>query len=1024
MRIRKLDKTATVCWSPGQHEPLLAVGTVAGALDASFSSRTELELYSLNLDTSKGKMVRLGGVESNSRFNRLDWGSTGKGLIACGKENGELDIFSADRILSKKDPLVFRGNHAGPVRGLNFNPLQPQLASGGPDGEILIWDLNEFKSFEPGARSQRLEDITTLAWNRQVPHILATASNNGYTVVWDLRNRKEILKLPYPGGRRPITAVSWNPDAPTQLVLAGDDDANPMLYMWDLRNASAPERMLAGHTKGILSVDWCNKDSDLILSCGKDNRTIVWNASTAEPIGDLAHSANWSFDVKWCPRNPDLSVVASYDGKVSIHSLQSSSEQVDDVFSPPPPQHQEIVDPNDPFAQVMQQQIPQHVDETHFVLPHPPKWLKRPSGCRFSFGGQLVSFKNTGVSIHTIAAEKSFSDRVDHLEAALMAEAHDLNQYCHHMAKKATESDKDIWNYLATLFSETQQTDILDFVGFDGNRSSEVQRLLEKMVIEAPEKEPEQFNLFSTIKSEETDLDNYITKAVIVGDFELAVHLCLGSNRLSDALVLAYNGGEELLFKTQQEIFKRSKKPYLRLLNAIVSDDLKDVVEHCKVDQWKQILALISSYSKPEEYHGLCSLLGERLQSTPKPDTHAASLCFIGSGEFDRVVNLWLPAVERQKTLEKSNKEHYYLSLQQFVEKVSVLKAAIGFEDQELPYQLEEGESYTLEKLYGHLAKYCLIAANQGKLDACWRVLEMIPPSYGHETLDILRDRVYKSLNVAMGVTGQFPPFPFESVTVVGEQKPKEQYAYQPQNTQKPPVVNPFQPAVNRSSFQTQPFAPQQSYQPPSNPYQPPVNQFQPPPVVNQFQPPVNQFQPPVQQFQPAPVAPPPVQQFQPATNNQFQQSTQVNQLQPPSGFQQTPFIPQGPQRSGSFSAPQVSATTGHGQPIASTFQPPVFGVQSPVSPTVTKPLPEVKKETDRSQYTPAQRKVFDGLQAQWTKASASQTASEKRMIEDAEKRLELLYGQMHRQETPAQVVEELDQLVHGIVVDCSSGKG
>ena len=51
-----------------------------------------------------------------------------------------------------------------------------------------------------------------MAWNKEVPHILASGSSNGYTVVWDLRNRKELIKIPYPGGRKPVTAVSWNPD--------------------------------------------------------------------------------------------------------------------------------------------------------------------------------------------------------------------------------------------------------------------------------------------------------------------------------------------------------------------------------------------------------------------------------------------------------------------------------------------------------------------------------------------------------------------------------------------------------------------------------------------------------------------------------------------------------------------------------------------------------------------------------------------------------------------------------------------
>ena len=128
--------------------------------------------------------------------------------------------------------MLQQNMHAGQVRGLDFNPLQHNLlASGATDGEvhmmhaincnryspypqIFIWDLtNPTKPYSPGARSQKLEDITTLSWNRAVSYILATASNNGYTVVWDLRNRREIIKLAHPGGRKPIMGVAWNPDS-------------------------------------------------------------------------------------------------------------------------------------------------------------------------------------------------------------------------------------------------------------------------------------------------------------------------------------------------------------------------------------------------------------------------------------------------------------------------------------------------------------------------------------------------------------------------------------------------------------------------------------------------------------------------------------------------------------------------------------------------------------------------------------------------------------------------------------------
>ena len=72
------------------------------------------------------------------------------------------------------------------------------------------------------------------------------------------------------------------------------------------RAASSPLKTLEGHTKGILSLAWCKDDSDLLLSCGKDNRILVWNPNSpqGEIVAELPTSNQWSFDVSWCPRNP------------------------------------------------------------------------------------------------------------------------------------------------------------------------------------------------------------------------------------------------------------------------------------------------------------------------------------------------------------------------------------------------------------------------------------------------------------------------------------------------------------------------------------------------------------------------------------------------------------------------------------------------------------------------------------------------------------------------------------------------
>ncbi|KAJ3305033.1 protein transport protein S31 [Kappamyces sp. JEL0829] len=760
-------------------------------------------------------MTRVAGISCNARFNRISWG---REFIACGKENGEMDLWDTKKILAGEEkPLVLRStNHSGPVRGLHFNPSQSHLlASGATDGEIFIWDLNQLnKPYAPGARSQRLEDVTCLAWNKEVPHILASGSSNGYTVVWDLRNRKELIKIPYPGGRKPVTCVAWNPDKPTQMVTCSDDDASPVILMWDLRNASAAEKTFSGHSKGILSMDWCPKDSELLLSCGKDNRTIVWDTNSGERIGDLAHSANWSFDTKWCPRNPDLCIVASFDGKVTLHSIQGASgHPEEDVFSPMPahaePHH---VDPNDPFAQIgVQDHTLREVTQPVFSLPHPPKWLRRPVGAVWGFGGNIASFDaahGSVVTVKPVPISEEIAFRAEQLDYILKENNPDTSaQYCDYMATSDfvhSEQERDSWKFLKRLFSPSSREDMTDFTGYDQSFAADesLSRLVKKLHIhplaapnghiadEHHEAEPQKtsepaapFSFYSAKHTEDTDTDAIITKAVVVGDFELAVSVCLGAGRYADALALASSGSAELLEKAQNEYFKKfaATKSYVRILQAVVKGELTDVISSARLDSpsgWKDIIALICTYSKPEDFHAYFAMLGDRLADPSfsgikdaSTKHHAAALCFMGAGDIEKLVSIWCMGLPANFSLSD-------IKLQSLVERLTLFRQAINYQDPSLVLESEPEEGTALHAMYNSYVSYAWTASVQGKQDVAWRFLELVPLHFIPDAsidIAILRDRVYANRGHVLAATGQPPLFPFDALDVVNVEAQKRE---------------------------------------------------------------------------------------------------------------------------------------------------------------------------------------------------------------------------------------------------------
>src|SRR6266536_1351569 len=87
--------------------------------------------------------------------------------------------------------------------------------------------------------------------------------------------------------------------------------------------ASDSLQVLRGHDQGVLSLSWCSQDNDLLLSCGKDNRTICWNPQTSEPYGEFPVVTNWTFQTRFNPHNPSLFATASFDGKIAVQTIQS-----------------------------------------------------------------------------------------------------------------------------------------------------------------------------------------------------------------------------------------------------------------------------------------------------------------------------------------------------------------------------------------------------------------------------------------------------------------------------------------------------------------------------------------------------------------------------------------------------------------------------------------------------------------------------------------------------------------------------
>ncbi|CAA0808925.1 Protein transport protein SEC31 homolog B [Striga hermonthica] len=954
--------------------------------------------------------------------------------------------------------------HKGPVRGLEFNSLSPNLlASGADEGDICIWDVSkpsEPSHFPPlkGSGSATQGEISFLSWNSKVQHILASTSFNGTTVVWDLKKQKPVISFS-DSIRRRCSVLQWHPDVATQLIVASDEDSAPSLQLWDMRNIMAPVKEFVGHTKGVIAMSWCPIESSYLLTCAKDNRTICWDTVSGEIVAELPAGTNWNFDVHWYTKIPGIISASSFDGKVGIYNIEGTGRY-------------DVGEAGVGAAPLKA-----------------PKWYKRKAGVSFGFGGKLVSFHSespAGISevfVHNLVTEHGLISRSSEFEAAIQnGDRSAIKLLCERKSQESeSEEERETWGFMKVMFNEdgTARSKLLSHLGFstpdeesdtlNNDVSEQVNTLghdesttigegasgYRVSALVATDNGEDFFDNLSSPKADtpvsnsknefvvgdsvnetypETDgqeeipdssFDDAVQRALIVGDYKGAVAQCISANRLADALVIAHVGGDSLWNNTRDQYLKTSTTPYLKVVSAMVNNDLMSIANTRPLKSWKETLALFCTFAQSEQWAQLCDTLAARLMAAG--DSTAATLCYICAGNIDRTVEIW------SKNLAKDQDGKPYVDrLQDLMEKTIVFALATG----------QKRFSASLCKL---VEKYAEILASQGLLTTAMEYLNLLGTEELSTELSILRDRISRSTEqekeVERTVNNQMQTGP-----AYGDQSgygvvDASQHYYS--NT----APSQFQPTVHSSpygdNYQQQPavtygraYNPPAAYQATSQANTPQPSIFVPSPA------------PPAQtgSFPPPPVNTQPTAKFVPTTPpllknaEQYQQpSTLGSQLYPGSVNASYQAGPLGVQ---SFGA-NTSQVPTPGQKVFAPTQPtggfmPVTssGVQrqgmnlvQPPSPNQTASLqpaappaapPPTVQTVDTSNVPAQQRPVIATLTRLFNETSEALGGSranpaKKREIEDNSKKLGSLFAKLNSGDISKNAAEKLVQLCQAL---------
>ena len=695
----QFQQAVTAAWCPAVSGKLIATGSLDGGGVSFDENEASLVVHKVDLSTGTLTQVKERRVR-DARFAALAWGGEQDNVIAGGMTDGTVKLWNADGLELNDAGIISAHDKGCTVRSLSFNPVvKHQIVHGGSDKRVIVTDLSASSgpasTAVTDALTQHTGEVSSVSWNVETPHILASSSMDGVCSVWDTRSRKSFCDIRDPRSASTIV-VKWSPKTGFHLVTGSDSG---IVRLFDLRSSkTTPLAELQAHSAGVFDVSWCPQDPGYLASCGKDNKLIVWDLYTLQPMQEVTNTdagqstSHSNQGISFDRQGPALHMGGSSLG-VSADALfagaappsdfgpgsAASSRRYEIHWSPSAPGVLSACS-FDRSIQLLSLITNVSGKNAQNQIVRSPPWMARKSGVSFGFGGRLVSFNSIQSAMvdgdqtaqptvemkncHYAASaemDSAAGARMVNFERSLSqamlhdaAPSHDhLAAFCASQASQSpNENEQEVWKFMRVLFEEQNpRVAVQKYLGYD---EEAVSREVDLSILPPEEDIAGQASAeyqappaqYEDDTSEDSPVDEAIMRSLTVGNFAAAVALCLQHDRAADALVISSLGGAPLMKRAHQAYLESqsAKRRVMRLAKSIFEENTQATVVRgtnlSRAGSWKQTLAFLMTYTRPEDFPSQCDALAQRLEYEVG-DILGATICYMLSRNVEKSAELW-----------------------------------------------------------------------------------------------------------------------------------------------------------------------------------------------------------------------------------------------------------------------------------------------------------------------------------------------------------------------------------------------